>query len=68
MCHSNIERGTFQIARMVLNNTKYLVHKPTIIKTVKPKSTSSQVQMNLFPETVPIIKYTFPTYRLEPIV
>ena len=68
MCHSNIERGTFQIARMVMNYTKYQVPKPTIIKTVEPTSTPYQVQLKQFPETMPIIKYTFPTYRLEPIV
>ena len=66
MCYSNIERGTSQIARMVMNYTKYHVPKRTIIKTVDP--TSSQVRMNLFPETSPIIKYTAPTYRQEPIV
>ena len=64
----NIERGTFQIARMVLNNTKYLVHKPTIIKTVEPKSTPYQVQIKKYAETKSIIKYTLPTYLLEPIV
>jgi len=68
MCHSNIERGTCQIARMVLNYTKYQVPKPTIIKTVEPTSTPYQVQLKQFPETMPIIKYTFPTYQLEPIV
>ena len=68
MCYSNIERGTFQIARMVMNYTKYPVPKPTIIKTVEPTSTPCQVQMKQFPETMPSIKYTFLTYHLEPIV
>ena len=68
MCHSNIERGTFQIAQMVLNNTKYLLHKQRIIKTLDRKSRSFQLPINISPETIPIIKYTFPIYQLEPIV
>ena len=66
MCHSNIERGTYQIARMVMNYTKYQGPKRIIIKTMD--DTSSQVRMKLFPETIPIIKYTVPTYSREPIV
>ena len=51
---------------MVMNNTKDLVHKPMIIKTVEPTSTPSQ--MKQYRETMPSIKYRFPTYSLEPIV
>jgi len=68
MCHSNIERGTYQIARMVMNYTKYPVPKPRIIKTVEHTSTPCQVQMKQFPETMSSIKYRFPTYEIEPIV
>ena len=68
MCHSNIERGTFQIARMVMNYTKYPVPKPTIIQTVEPTSIPCKVQVKQFHKTIPSIKYRFPTYKLEPIV
>ena len=68
MCHSNIERGTFQIAQMVMNYTKYPFYKPIIINRLVSKLTPCQAHINKFPETIPIIKYTLPIYRLEPII
>lgn len=64
---SSYERGTFQIAQLIMNysktkNTKIYIAGPT------NKIVLSTLSKKQFTGTISFFKYNLPTYILEPII